>query len=77
MPSFHKDGIFFIIIMWQFDSIGISIITTYDAIRYILVILSETERSEESLVSKPMMFCEVSEVSIKRFFGRSSLRMTC
>jgi len=38
----------------------------------VFVILSETERSEESLVSKPIMCCKVNEISVKRFFSRSS-----
>lgn len=34
-------------------------------------------RSEESLVSNPNMLRKINELFVKRFFGRSSIRMTC
>jgi hypothetical protein len=41
-----------------------------DAVRF--VILSETERSEEFLRSKPMKFRVVKKVLVKRLFSSSS-----
>jgi len=57
-----------------------------DAILF--VILSETERGEESLVSEPIKLRKVKKVLVKKFFSRSShakvgsclrhdFRMTC
>ncbi len=40
------------------------------------VILSETERSEEFLVSKSRMFRKINKISLKRFISRISFRMT-
>ncbi len=45
-------------------------LTTCGARRYTIVILNETERSEESLVSKPMMLREVNGIFVKRIFFR-------
>ena len=36
-----------------------------------------SERSEEYLVPKLNTLCKINETLVKRFFSRSSFRMTC